>query len=183
VSSFDTVAHSDSDLEKSKEKSGVALDTEANKNNSLFKMYSGWDIKDCNRWRNSLQRDFTINRWSFWKYLLVPKGTIVCFDCINHTHLLVVLNLGAVCSIILLILQFMTTLMEWKTWRILRWLTELTFSGYIYISYVINHSSLIQMQLRTLVPAHLSFKEDCGMLINCPHGIVSRHSTLCSLKF
>nr|AAD32915.1 putative poly(A) polymerase [Arabidopsis thaliana] len=61
VSSFDTVAHSDSDLEKSKEKSGVSLDTKANKNNSLFKMYSGWDIKDCKRWRNSLQRDFTIN--------------------------------------------------------------------------------------------------------------------------
>lgn len=69
MSSFDTVAHSDSehenDLEKSKEKYGVPLDTEANKNNSLFKMYSGWDVKDCNRWRNSLQRDFTINRCSF----------------------------------------------------------------------------------------------------------------------
>ncbi|CAH2051425.1 unnamed protein product, partial [Thlaspi arvense] len=59
VSSFDTVAQSDSEPENDLGKSGV---TEANKSSSsLFKMYSGWDVKDCSRWRNSLQRDFTVN--------------------------------------------------------------------------------------------------------------------------
>lgn len=69
MSSFDTVAQSDSehgdDLGKSVENYGVPQNTEANKNSSLFKMYSGCDLKDCSRWRNSLQRDFTINRFSF----------------------------------------------------------------------------------------------------------------------
>ncbi|CAH8262595.1 unnamed protein product [Arabidopsis lyrata] len=109
VSSFDTVAHSDSehedDLEKSKEKSGVSLDTEANKNNSLFTMYSGWDVKDCNRWRNSLQRDFTINS------LFYNPFELKIYDYANGME------------------------------------------------------DLTDLKLRTLVPAHLSFKEDCARIL------------------
>jgi poly(A) polymerase len=105
VSSFDTVAHSDSDLEKSKEKSGVSLDTKANKNNSLFKMYSGWDIKDCKRWRNSLQRDFTINS------LFYNPFDFTIYDYANGME------------------------------------------------------DLTDLKLRTLVPAHLSFKEDCARIL------------------
>lgn len=70
MSSFDTVAHSDSEHEndsgKSEEKKyDVPQNTEANKNSSVLNMYSGLDVKDCNRWRNSFQRDFTVNRCSF----------------------------------------------------------------------------------------------------------------------
>uniref|UniRef100_A0A1J3K9G1 Poly(A) polymerase I n=1 Tax=Noccaea caerulescens TaxID=107243 RepID=A0A1J3K9G1_NOCCA len=66
VSSFDTVAHSDSEHEndsgKSEEKKyDVLQNTEANKNSSVLNMYSGLDVKDCSRWRNSFQRDFTVN--------------------------------------------------------------------------------------------------------------------------
>ncbi|EOA32773.1 hypothetical protein CARUB_v10016083mg [Capsella rubella] len=109
VSSFDTVAHSDSgsenDLDKSKEKYDVPLDIEADKNNSLFKLYSGCDVRDCNRWRNSLQRDFTINS------LFYDPFDFKIYDYTNGME------------------------------------------------------DLTDLKLRTLVPAHLSFKEDCARIL------------------
>ncbi|KAL0733266.1 hypothetical protein Bca4012_009476 [Brassica carinata] len=53
VSSFNTVAQSDTEHGNDSR--------ESKENSNLFKMYSGWDVKDCNLWRNSLQRDFTVN--------------------------------------------------------------------------------------------------------------------------
>ncbi|ESQ50734.1 hypothetical protein EUTSA_v10022570mg [Eutrema salsugineum] len=109
VSSFDTVAQSDSehenDLGESKAKYGVPHNTEANENSSLFKMYSGWDVKDCNLWRNSLQRDFTVNSLFYDPF-------------------------------------------EFKVY-----------------DYSNGMEDLKDLKLRTLVPAQLSFNEDCARIL------------------
>ncbi|KAL1207195.1 hypothetical protein V5N11_036360 [Cardamine amara subsp. amara] len=110
VSSFDTVAQSDNEHKNdlgnnSKEKDGIPQNTEANKSNSLFEMYSGGDVKDCNRWRNSLQRDFTINSLFYDPF-------------------------------------------EFKIY-----------------DYTNGMEDLTDLKLRTLVPAHLSFKEDCARIL------------------
>ncbi|XP_010422920.1 PREDICTED: uncharacterized protein LOC104708118 [Camelina sativa] len=104
VSSFDTVAHSDSDHENDLEKSfPVAI--EADKNKSLFKLYSGCDVKDFNRWRNSFQRDFTINS------LFYDPFELKIYDYTNGME------------------------------------------------------DLTDLKLRTLIPAILSFKEDCARIL------------------
>ncbi|CAH8353641.1 unnamed protein product [Eruca vesicaria subsp. sativa] len=98
VSSFNTVAQTDTEHEN---------DTRESKENSsnLFKMYSGWDAKDCNLWRNSLQRDFTVNS------LFFDPFELKIYDYNNGME------------------------------------------------------DLKDLKLRTLVPAHLSFSEDCARIL------------------
>ncbi|KAJ0241913.1 Polynucleotide adenylyltransferase family protein [Hirschfeldia incana] len=97
VSSFNTVAQSDiehgNDTRESTEKI------------NLFKMYSGWDSKDCNLWRNSIQRDFTVNS------LFFDPFELKIYDYNNGME------------------------------------------------------DLKDLKLRTLVPAHLSFSEDCARVL------------------
>ncbi|CAN8271250.1 unnamed protein product [Cochlearia groenlandica] len=100
VSSFDTVAQSDSEHE-----SDMRKPKEGNKNIGLFKKYSGWDLKDCKRWRNSVQRDFTVNSLFFDPF-------------------------------------------EFKVY-----------------DYTNGIQDLMDLKLRTLVPAHLSFSEDCARIL------------------
>ncbi|KFK42256.1 hypothetical protein AALP_AA2G231700 [Arabis alpina] len=109
VSSFDTVAQSDGehedDMGKSVENNGAPQNTEANKISSLFKMDSGCDVKDCSRWKNSLQRDFTVNS------LFYDPFELKIYDYTNGME------------------------------------------------------DLKHLKLRTLVSAHLSFKEDCARIL------------------
>ncbi|CAN6813359.1 unnamed protein product [Brassica oleracea] len=97
VSSFNTVAQSDTEHEN---------DTRESKESSnLFKMYSGWDAKDCNLWRNSLQRDFTVNS------LFFDPFELKIYDYNNGME------------------------------------------------------DLKDLKLRTLIPAHVSFSEDCARVL------------------
>ncbi|KAF2578374.1 hypothetical protein F2Q68_00003733 [Brassica cretica] len=97
VSSFNTVAQSDTEHEN---------DTRGSKESSnLFKMYSGWDAKDCNLWRNSLQRDFTVNS------LFFDPFELKIYDYNNGME------------------------------------------------------DLKDLKLRTLIPAHVSFSEDCARVL------------------
>ncbi|KAF8112665.1 hypothetical protein N665_0062s0018 [Sinapis alba] len=97
VSSFNTVAQSDTEHENDSR--------ESKENSNLFKMYSGWDVKDCNLWRNSLQRDFTVNS------LFFDPFELKIFDYNNGME------------------------------------------------------DLKDLKLRTLVPAQLSFSEDCARIL------------------
>ncbi|KAG2298273.1 hypothetical protein Bca52824_034745 [Brassica carinata] len=97
VSSFNTVAQSDTEHGNDSR--------ESKENSNLFKMYSGWDVKDCNLWRNSLQRDFTVNS------LFYDPFELKIFDYNNGME------------------------------------------------------DLKDLKLRTLVPAHLSFSEDCARIL------------------
>ncbi|CAN8257775.1 unnamed protein product [Cochlearia groenlandica] len=86
-------------------KNGVPHSIEANNNSSLAKIYSGIDVKDSNRWRNSMQRDFTINSLFYDPFE---------FNVYDYTN---------------------------------------------------GMEDLKDLKLRTLVPAHLSFKEDCARIL------------------
>lgn len=97
VSSFNTVAQNDTEHEND------TRDTKEKSN--LFKMYSGWDAKDCNLWRNSLQRDFTVNS------LFFDPFELKIYDYNNGME------------------------------------------------------DLKDLKLRTLVPAHVSFSEDCARVL------------------
>lgn len=97
VSSFNTVAQNDTEHEND------TRDTKEKIN--LFKMYSGWDAKDCNLWRNSLQRDFTVNS------LFFDPFELKIYDYNNGME------------------------------------------------------DLKDLKLRTLVPAHVSFSEDCARVL------------------